>query len=128
MGDPIVHFELPADNLERAQAFYKNTFGWVVQPMPEFEYTMLGTAPSNEQGTPTQPGMINGGMGKRGGPLSAPVVTILVGSIDAALQNVVKNGGQVKQARQPIGEMGFTAYFSDPEGNVVGLFEAPPAP
>ena len=125
MTGAVVHFELPTDNTERARKFYKTTFGWNVMPMEGFDYAMLGTSPSNEQGVPTETGRINGGMGPRGGPLSHPVITIHVENITATETVIAQNGGKVVQKRQPIGDgtMGFTGYFTDSEGNVVGLYE-----
>jgi len=65
-------------------------------------------------------------MTKKGGALKVPTVTIGVASIDAALRNVSKLGGKVVVKKQAIaGGMGFTAYFSDTEGNVVGLYQYP---
>ncbi|MCI4360134.1 MAG: VOC family protein [Thermoplasmata archaeon] len=125
MNGRVVHFELPADDVKRATGFYQKTFDWKIQPMPEMEYTMLGTSPSDAQGIPTEPGAINGGMGKRGRMLKVPVVTLMVDSIDAAAKLIVKNGGKMVRAKEAIGPMGFTAYFSDTEGNVVGLFQPP---
>jgi uncharacterized protein len=125
MKGKVVHFELPADDVKRATTFYQKTFEWQIQPMPEMEYTMLGTAPSDAQGMPTEPGAINGGMGKRGPMLKTPVITLMVDSIDAAAKLIVKNGGKIVRGKEAIGPMGFTAYFTDPEGNVVGLFQPP---
>jgi uncharacterized protein len=111
--------------MKRASAFYQKTFEWNIMPMPEMDYTMLGTAPSDKDGRPTEPGMINGGMAKRGALVKAPVVTIIVQDIDAAEKLIVMNGGKIVQPKQSIGEMGFTAYFHDTEGNTVGLFQPP---
>ena len=127
MKGKVGHFELPADDVKRATAFYQKTFEWAIQPMPEMEYTMLGTVESDPQGNPKEAGYINGGMGKRDGLLKAPVVTIIVDSIDAAAKLIAKNGGKMVRPKQSIGPMGFTAYFSDTEGNVVGLFQPPAA-
>ncbi len=88
--DSIVHFEIPADDTKRAGEFYKQAFGWQVTAMPEMNYTMVGTGPSDENGVPTQPGMINGGMPKRGTPVEHTVVTIHVPSIDDALTRIEK--------------------------------------
>jgi uncharacterized protein len=121
--DSIVHFEIPADNTARASEFYKKAFGWMINPMPEFDYVMIGTTESDENGVPKNAGRINGGMAKRGGPVEHIVVTIGVDDIDKTLASVEKLGGKTVQAKMPIGEMGFTAYFKDTEGNVVGLFQ-----
>ena len=123
--DKVVHFEIPADDLSRAKKFYNTVFGWKASDVPEMEYVMLGTTESDENGMPRQPGAINGGMMKRQESLKHPVVTIDVESIDDALSKVKKNGGQVVREKLPIGDMGFTAYIRDSEGNVIGLWQNP---
>ena len=57
----VVHFELPADDVERARKFYSKTFGWNVMPMPEMEYTMVGTGPATAEGMPSEPGTSGAG-------------------------------------------------------------------
>lgn len=123
MSGRVVHFEIPYDDGNRARKFYADAFGWQVDHLPEMDYTMLGTGPTTEQGPPSEPGFINGGMAQRGGPISAPVVTIEVDDIDAALERVEKLGGTTVAPRMPVGEMGFAAYFQDTEGNVTGLWQ-----
>ena len=121
----VVHFEIPADDLSRAKKFYSTVFGWRMNEMPEMEYVMVGTTESDENGMPRQPGAINGGMMRRQDPLRHPVVTIDVESIDDALARVRDNGGQVVREKLPVGDMGFTAYFKDSEGNIIGLWQSP---
>jgi predicted enzyme related to lactoylglutathione lyase len=121
----IVHFEIPVDNRKRAETFYSEAFGWSINTVPEFDYSMAGTTPSNEQGMPSQPGAINGGLPKRGGPVEHVVVTVQVDDIDAALKKIEQLGGKTVQKKMPVGDMGFSGYFKDTEGNVVGLW-APP--
>jgi predicted enzyme related to lactoylglutathione lyase len=87
------------------------------------EYHMVGTTPSNQQGMPTEPGAINGGMTKRQDPVKTPVITIDVNDIDSTLKSIEKLGGKAVQKKQPVADMGFTAYFKDTEGNVVGLWQ-----
>ncbi|MQA63355.1 MAG: VOC family protein, partial [Actinophytocola sp.] len=50
-------------------------------------------------------------------------VDVDVESIDRALASIERLGGKTVVARQPVGNMGFSAYFTDPEGNIVGLWE-----
>src|SRR5262245_6988871 len=119
----VVHFELPADDVTRAERFYRDTFGWDLRSMPEMSYTMVSTSQVDENGRPTEPGAINGGMMQRKAPLTAPVITINVDDIDEALTHVEKNGGKRVIGRQAVGDMGFTGYFADSEGNVVGLWQ-----
>ncbi len=123
MSQSVVHFEIPADNLKRAQAFYSKAFGWQLNQYPGMEYFAIGTTPSDKNGRPTSPGAINGGMGKREGPLKVPTVTIRVTDIVKALETVQKLGGGIVSKKSQVGDMGFTAYFKDTEGNVVGLWE-----
>jgi uncharacterized protein len=126
MSGEVGHFEIPADNTERARKFYSTTFGWKMTPMSGMDYTMVRTGTTDDQGMPKEPGYIGGGIGKRGGPLEHPVLTIVVDDVGAAVKKVEKNGGKIIQAKQEIpGSMGWTAYFKDTEGNVVGLYEWP---
>jgi predicted enzyme related to lactoylglutathione lyase len=123
MSGRVVHFELPADDMERAKAFYAEAFGWTLNTMPELNYTLVVTTPVDAVGAPTDPGAINGGMAARGTPVSSTVITIEVDDIDAALATVEKLGGKRLRDKTSVGGMGFTGYFTDPEGNVVGLWQ-----
>ena len=65
MDHTIVHFEIPADDLERASKFYREVFGWEISRMPgPFEYFGVRTTATDESGMPKGPG-VNGGMMKR---------------------------------------------------------------
>jgi uncharacterized protein len=124
MAGQVVHFEVPADDLERAQRFYSDAFGWKINPIPEMSYTMVETGPTEPMRGPTEPGMINGGMmARRNSPSSAPVITVQVDDIDDALATIEKHGGKTVVGRQAVGDMGFSAYFADPEGNTMGLWQ-----
>ena len=120
--DSVVHFEIPADNPKRASKFYAETFGWSVRQWEKMPYWTASTAEGDENGAPKNPGAINGGIGPRDGPLGSVVVTIGVDDIDSALKRVEKGGGKTVRKKEAIGEMGFTAYFKDSEGNVIGLW------
>ena len=123
MGGRVVHFEIPFDDGDRARAFYREAFGWEVSQMPEFDYTAAATGPAGEQG-PTEPGYINGGMFRRdGGPLSGPIITLDVENIEDTLAKIESLGGSGVGEKLPVGDMGFAAYFRDPEGNVMGLWQ-----
>lgn len=87
-------------------------------------YTMVSAGPSDEQTGPSEPGFINGGMFQRGDwPAKGPAITIDVEDIDTALASIEEHGGKTLRGRETVGEMGFSAYFEDPEGNVVGLWQ-----
>jgi len=123
MPGKVVHFEIPADDEDRARSFYAAAFGWTMTPMPEMSYTMVETGPSDPRTGPTEPGFINGGMMRREGEFRAPNLVIDVGDIEAALRDVTAAGGSTVSGRQLVGEMGFAAYVKDTEGNLVGLWE-----
>jgi len=84
---------------------------------------MVMTTPSDPQGLPTEPGAINGGMFKKEGELTVPVITVDVEDIDAALAKIAQLGGDIVSPKQPVLDMGFAAYFRDSEGNLMGLWQ-----
>jgi len=127
MSGRVVHFEIPFDDGDRARDFYQTTFGWDFTPMPEMSYTMVSTGPMAEQG-PSEPGYIGGGMMQRGEPFQGPIITVDVEDIDATLAAIEQHGGKTVTPRQAVGQMGFTAYFNDPEGNLMGLWQNAPTP
>ena len=125
MANAVVHFEIPADDVARATAFYEKTFGWKIKkyPMPPGdEYYSVVTRKKDAPG-------IDGGLMKRkmaGQPFTN---YINVPSIDTMLQTVQANGGTVVMPKQEIGpNLGWIALFNDPENNMIGLHQAPPMP
>lgn len=125
MSGKVVHFEIPFDDGDRARKFYADVFGWQIMPMPEMSYTIVMTGPTDQESGPSEPGFINGGMFERSEqfPGKSPNIVIDVPSVDEALKQVTDAGGTVVSERTAVGEMGFTGYFSDPEGNLIGLWE-----
>jgi predicted enzyme related to lactoylglutathione lyase len=124
MTGRVVHFEVPFDDGGRARAFYAEAFGWNVMEMPEMDYTMVSTGPVNEQSMPAEPGFVNGGMFQRTDELKGPMLTIDVPDIETALKTIESLGGKAVGPKAPVGDMGFAAYFQDPEGNVLGLWQS----
>lgn len=122
--DKVIHFEIPAADLDRAKAFYASTFGWGIEDVPEVDYTIVRTVEVDEQQMPKEPGAINGGMMQRTlqSPVS-PVLTIGVASVADALERIEDAGGTVVQPRTEVPGMGAFAYFADTEGNTLGLWE-----
>ena len=129
MSGRVVHFEVPYDDHERASAFYADAFGWELTPLADLDYVLVTTGPTAPQGGgPREPGFVNGGMLARSEAITGPVVTLEVDDIDASLAKVEELGGQTVQAKVPVGEMGFAAYFTDSEGNLMGLWETATPP
>ena len=124
MSGRVVHFEIPFDDADRARAFYREAFGWVINEIPELRYSLVQTGPITEEGFPAEVGYIGGGMLKRESPTDRPVITIDVDDIDAALAKIESLGGMTVLGRQDVGDMGWAAYFKDVEGNLMGLWQS----
>jgi uncharacterized protein len=118
----VVHFEIPADDIAKAQKFYGNVFGWEFKAWSD-EYSLAITAKSDADDNPLEPGAINGGIQKRSHRAKTPTFVIQVDSIDNTLKNIETLGGKVAIPKESIGDMGFYAQFDDPEGNRIGLFQ-----
>ena len=121
MANPIVHFEIPADDVARAQTFYQSVFGWKIKQMPipagGPEYYGVTTRKEGEAG-------INGGLMKRNMPGQPFANYVGVKSIDEFLSKVTANGGSVIMPRQEIAPgMGSIAVFKDTEENMMGLYQ-----
>lgn len=127
----VVHFEIPADDKDRAKGFYEQAFGWAITAIPGMDYSSLITAPTgapaDTDGPSEVPGVINGGLTSRATDLTHPVITLDVADIDATLQTVESLGGSTVKPKETIPGMGSFAYFKDTEGNVMGLWENLPA-
>lgn len=121
--DKVMHFEIPADDVARAQKFYAHAFGWKMNPVPNMNYAILKTGPTDDEGMPQENGFINGGMLKRQSPVQHPVITICVENSKKAIETIKKAGGQLIDGPNKVGNMGFASYFKDTEGNVMGLWE-----
>ena len=127
--DPIVHFELPSKNLAASRGFYESIFGWKITewPMPDGStYLGVHTTPINEQThVPLKAGEINGGITGDTDVVKAPVFAILVESIDERVKQVQAAGGTVVMPKKDMMGMGFYAYVTDLDGNMIGLWENP---
>jgi predicted enzyme related to lactoylglutathione lyase len=117
VANPIVHFEIPADNPKKVVDFYAKLFGWKIDPMGGTnDYWTVTTTPTGE-------GSINGGILKRSVPTQAALNYVKVDSLDGHCEQVEKRGGRIVHQKQPIPGVGWFAIGADPEGNLFGLFE-----
>jgi len=123
----VVWFEMPFDESDRAQKFYKDVFGWQINKVPDMgEYFMAITTESDPQTMqPKNPGAINGGMFKKDSTTSKqPLMVIGVDSVDEHIQKIEASGGKTIMPKTAIGQFGFYARISDTEGNEIGIWEA----
>ncbi len=121
----IVHFELPVNDAATAKTFYGDVFGWNISQWEDQQYWMAETAEMDKetQRLKNPGGGINGGIMPRNPQLQHPILTISVDDIDAALQKIEAAGGKTIKGKEPIGDMGWTGYFEDNQGNVMGLWQ-----
>jgi uncharacterized protein len=121
--DKVEHFEIPADDVPRALRFYKTVFGWESNPVPGIQYERLLTIRVTPEQVLQRPFEVNGGITKRSEIVPHPVVTISVTHMDDALKKIEKEGGEVVQGKTEFGDRGYTAFFKDSEGNLMGLWQ-----
>jgi len=122
----VVHFEIQADDPERAMKFYKDVFGWdFPQWMKEPLYHGVMTAPTASR----EPG-INGGLLKRPAKTPPPmygtnayVCTIEVEDFDKIAKKIEKAGGKVNLPKHAIMGIAWQGYFTDTEGNTFGIHQ-----
>ena len=118
----VIHFEIHADNPQRAISFYKKVFGWEFTSWGETsEYWLIKTGPENFPG-------INGGLIKRRGEINgqsviAYVCTIEVESVDNTSTIVKENTGEIVVPKMPIPGVGWLVYCKDTEGNIFGIHQ-----
>jgi uncharacterized protein len=120
MAPTIVHFEIPSDNIERANKFYNDLFGWKMEKMPgPMEYWMFATS-ANSKGEQT----ISGGVIER--KMSNEPITIYIGveSVNDYAKKVEELGGKIIKPRTEVTGYGWFAVCMDTENNIFALWEA----
>lgn len=124
MDHTVVHFEIPAENVQTLKNFYEKLFAWKIIPAPaeNMEYWMIQTVPTDEQGMLQRPG-INGGMPPKQQPDQKPINYITVENIDTYISKVEELNGKVLMPKQQIPKVGYIAIATDPEGNQFGLIQ-----
>ncbi len=130
MSNRVVHFEIQADEIERAAQFYRDVFGWKIEKYPgvDFEYWFVLTADIKS----TEPG-ISGGLLKR--PTKTPpqecganafVCTVQVDNFEETAKKIEEAGGKVAMPKFALKGMAWQGYFLDTEGNTFGIHQPDP--
>ena len=111
----ICYIEIPASDIARSAAFYKQIFGWHIRQRGDGHTAF-------DDGV----GQVSGTWVSGRAPAAEPglLIYVMVDRVAATLDAVVANGGQIVQ---PIGADApeITARFRDPAGNVIGLYQQP---
>jgi len=119
----VVHFEIHADDPQRAANFYQGVFGWDIKKWegPE-DYWLVTTGQAPEPG-------IDGAIVKRMGPINgdaviAYVCTVDVPSVDDAIAKITSQGGTIVLPKMPVPGVGWLVYAKDTEGNIFGSLQS----
>ena len=124
--NPVVHFEMPAENRQRMADFYSKTFGWQTQMLGQDmgNYVVATTTESDEKG-PKKPGAINGGFFTKTPDMPAqyPSVVVAVDDIKESMKKVAQAGGKVLGEPMKIPGVGQYVSFFDTEGNRVSMLQ-----
>lgn len=125
----VVHFEIQADDVERAKLFYGSVFDWAFQDYGEAfgaAYWGIVTGPEREPG-------INGGLLPRPAPTAGPgsgtnafVCTIEVVDYDATEARIIAAGGRIALPKTALTGMAWQGYYLDTEGNTFGIHQPDP--
>ena len=125
----VVHFEIQADDVERAKKFYSDAFDWSFEDFSGVvgaTYWGVVTGPDDEPG-------INGGLLQR--PVAAPrvgqgtnayVCTMQVADYDTVEARILQAGGQVALPKMALPGMAWQGYYLDTEGNTFGIHQPDP--
>lgn len=118
----VQHFEIPADDVNRVQKFYKEVFGWTMQKMnnpvrPEEDYWTFETKDDDGNNG------LSGGMMKRQSSQHTVTNYITISSIDEYSSKIEQSGGKVIIPKTKLPDMGFIAICLDSENNMFGIFE-----
>jgi predicted enzyme related to lactoylglutathione lyase len=123
-NNPVAHFEIPGDNPEELAQFYSRLFDWKIEKMPgDFDYWFISTVPVDDQGMPTEPGGINGGLYTRQAPEQKPINYVSVSSVDEYVARAAELGATVAMGKMPVPGMGWFAQLIDPDGNMFAVWE-----
>jgi len=127
MDHTVVHFEIPANDIQKLRKFYSGVFGWKIEKGSEdmggpMEYWLLGTVPVDQQMRPLRPG-VNGGLYKKTDKKMNPIVYISVESADEYIEKIKKLGGKIIVPKQEVPKVGWTAIATDPEGNQFAIIQ-----
>ncbi len=117
----VIHFEVPVDNVERAEKFFSKTFGWKLEQQngPWGKYLAVITGDASEAG-------INGAFYKREDESAenARVINVLdIDDIDKHVKKIKEHGGEILYDKMVVKGVGYLAYFRDPGGNLLGMMQ-----
>lgn len=125
--NPVVHFEMPAENRKRMAEFYTRAFGWKTEQLGKEmgDYIVVTTSEADSKGRPKNPGMINGGFYQKTDDPNThhPSVVIAVDDVKQSMDKVKKAGGKILGEPMEIPGIGMYVSFIDTEGNRLSILQ-----
>jgi predicted enzyme related to lactoylglutathione lyase len=121
MINPVVHFEIPVTDMDRASTFYEAVFGYKLERAEVDGYDMAFFPRAD--GKPGASGALAKGDVYRPSH-DGPILYFDVPDIDAVIARATARGARVLYAKKDIGDAGFVAEIEDSEGNRIALSEA----
>ena len=114
----IIHFEIPAENPERAISFYKKVFGWKIEKYAGggMDYWLVSAGDDKEAG-------INGAIAVKDEMHPTTVNTVSVSSCDEAVKEIKQAGGEILTPKMTVPLVGYMCYCKDTEGNIFGIMQ-----
>ncbi|MCK5746698.1 MAG: VOC family protein [Oricola sp.] len=118
MGAPVIRFDIGCRDKEKTVAFYERVFGWTPKPAPYNTEIETGGGKG-----------IDGAVTALGHePHNYVMIYMEVADIAAACDAIKGEGGKIAIGPVEIPNGGGKfAWFNDPEGNLLGVFEPPSA-
>jgi len=114
----VVHFEIPCDHPDNVMTFFTDVFGWSFKQFGTEDYWVVNTGDKS-------PG-INGGLMKKKDPKQPLANSIGVEDLDKTVVSIEKAGGKIVVPKMAVPTVGWLAYFTDPDGNIHGVFQGDP--
>ena len=125
--NPVVHFEMAAEDGKRMSEFYAKAFGWKSQHLGEEmgNYIVVQTTETDAQGMVQTKGAINGGIYQKleDPNMNHPSIVISVDNIHVSMEKITAAGGKLLGEPMPIPGVGEFVSFIDTEGNRASILQ-----
>lgn len=111
----ICYVEIPSTDIEGSVEFYTSCFGWKARQRRDGAWAFDDTT-----------GQVSGAWvaGREPSTVAGVLVYIMVENINATIEAITAGGGRIVQ-EVGIDAPEITARFSDPDGNIFGLYQEP---
>lgn len=125
----VIHFEIHAEDVSRAVAFYREVFGWTTEDWSDYAGMPYFGVITGAEGEPGINGAIMQRQGPNpaaGAPVQGGVLTLGTGDFDETADKILAAGGTVAMPKGALPGMAWQGYFLDTEGNVFGVHQPDP--